>query len=168
MKKILLCIIGLFFTIMTLTACDSSSPGEVIQSSESVNNALSAIESSKPLELPSVSSTPEKTESTISSPESSESAFLSVDEAILIYNTWLDNHDEVSSYTLDKQYYQTFDILGEQYYCFNADDPIRYWYNILIHMQTGELLFMMKSDGEYPATSIEPLENWYSSTYAFG
>ena len=96
--------------------------------------------------------------------ESSKPASLSVDEAIAIYNTWLDNHEDISSHTLHKQYYQTFNWFGEQYYWFGADDASRYWYNILVHMETGELLFMMKSDGEYSATSIELLDDWYGNT----
>ena len=139
MKKVLLCVIGLSLAMTTLVSCGDSFPK---------------------------TATKVPYESVLLTPAPSEPASLSVDDAIAVYNTWLGNHDEVASYTLESQYYQTFDMFGEPYYWFSANDPIRYWYHILVHMETGELLFMMKSDGEHSGTSIEPLDDWYNSIFA--
>ena len=172
MKKILLHMLALSFTIITLASCGSSPQEEIHLSdavSEAVNNALSTSEASRPTEPATepVASTPATSAATLPTPEPEPSApdGLSVDEAISIYNTWLATHEEVASYTLNKQYYQTMDIFGEPYYWFSTDDPTKYWYHVLVPMETGELLFMMKSDGEYAGTVIEPLEDWYSGVF---
>ena len=155
MKKTLLYLICLLLAVLALGSCDIVLPEITNQVSESTNSA-----SPKPTN----SALPE-TESPKPSDTSPEPALLSVDEANEIYNAWLVEHDELSSFTLDTQSYQMFELLGEQYYRFNTTEAISYWYNILIHTKTGELLFMMNSDGENPTTSIEPLEDWYNSAY---
>ena len=95
------------------------------------------------------------------------SSVLTPDEAIAIYNTWLEEHldasDEPSEYVLDALSYEKYVIFGEEYYYFRAAEPYKYWYNILVHMETGDLLFMMISDGMYSLTSIEPLGDWWSA-----
>ena len=91
--------------------------------------------------------------------------FLTVDEAIAIYNTWLVSHSDFSSYTLDRQSYEQFELRGEPYYLLHAEEMSMYWYNILVHIETGELLFMMMEDGQFPVTSIALLDDWYDSIY---
>jgi hypothetical protein len=92
-------------------------------------------------------------------------ARLTADNAIVIYNMWIDdrfaNHAESLQYRLDGQLYEKYVIFGEPYYFFHANEDYMYWYNILVHMETGELLFMMTSDGMDPLTSIEPLDDWF-------
>ena len=88
-------------------------------------------------------------------------ARLTADEAIAIYEAWVDDRDEHSYYRLNRQSYDEYVIFGEQYYHFHAEDDDRYWYNILVHTETGELLYMLTSDGMFPETSIEPLDDWY-------
>ena len=168
MQRILLFIISLSIAAMTLVSCDYSSPKTTNQIPEVIINSSSAPEASKPTDVPSepAIAAPEPPEVTSQASAPVIQTSPSVDDSIAIYNAWLDNHDELSSYTLDNQFYQLFDIFGEQYYCFNSDDPSKYWYNILVHVETGELLFMMTSDGEYPATSIESLDDWFNSIYA--
>ena len=156
MKKILFCIIGLSLAMMPLVSCGDSSPKTSTQIPKAINNASSASESSESTNVPA--------ESALPTPASAESEGLSVNAALAVYSTWLNNCDDMSSFTLNKQYYQLFDIFGEQYYWFSANDPSKYWYHILVHMQTGELLFMMKSDGEHSATSIELLDDWYNES----
>ena len=91
---------------------------------------------------------------------------LTAEEAIGIYDAWRDEHSEISDYRLNTQSYDKYVMFGEQYYHFRAEEYYMYWYNILVHMETGELLFMMTSDGQYPLTSIEPLDDWYDGGYA--
>ena len=158
MKKIFLCLISLSLVVAVLVSCDSSSSSTSTQMLESTTNASSASEASKATDIPSESMPPASVPS--------EPELLSVDDAIAIYNTWLDNHDELSSYTLDAGSHQLFELLGEQYYLFSANADLLYWYNILVHTETGELLFMMTSDGEHPTTSVEPLDDWYDSNFA--
>ena len=92
-------------------------------------------------------------------------ARLTADEARALYYTWLETHAELSDYTLSDGT-ETYQWDGEEYYLFHAEEMSRYWYNILVHMETGELLFMMTPDGEDPITTVEPLQDWYNSTFA--
>ena len=177
MKKILLPMLALSFALMSLASCGSPSPQESNQLpnavSEALNNALSTTEASKPTEPASKPVLPSLTPSKPSlpalvptpTPAPSASADSAVDKAVSLYNAWLATHDELSSYTLNSQDYQTFDIFGEPYYWFGTEDPTKYWYHVLIPVETGELLFMMKSDGEYTSTTIEPLEDWYNNVF---
>jgi hypothetical protein len=87
---------------------------------------------------------------------------LSVSDAREIYNVWLNNHAEMSEYTISLDH----EIYGDgAYYWFQAENPEWYWYNILVDMETGELLFMMTPDGEDPAPDIEPLDDYYNRYY---
>lgn len=92
-------------------------------------------------------------------------ASLTADEAIAVYDAWLqehsDNPNDTAEYSLDKQSNSKFVLFGEQYYYFKAEDGWMYWYNILVHMETGELLFMMIEDGMFGGTTIMPLDDWY-------
>ena len=105
-------------------------------------------------------SAPETTE-----PGTSAPARLTADEARDIYNAWLGNRAELSDYTIGDAS-EAYEHDGEAYYLFRADEMSRYWYNILVHMETGALLFMMTPDGEDPETTIEPLDDWYDEHYA--
>ena len=168
MKKALLYLAGLSLAIMILGSCEYfSSIPTTVQTPETTNNASTntspTSELPKPTYIPSIP-TPSEPEPSV--PASSEPTRLSVDEAFAIYSSWLENHEELSSHTLDKESHELFELNGESYYLFHSDEMIRYWYNILVHMETGELLFMMTSDGEYPSTSVEPLEDWFNSFYA--
>jgi len=96
---------------------------------------------------------------------SARPARLSAAEARDIYNAWLVDHAELLDYTLSDAS-ETYKWDGEAYHLFRAEEMSRYWYNILVHMETGELLFMMTPDGEDPETTIEPLEDWYNEHYA--
>ena len=35
-----------------------------------------------------------------------------------------------------------------------------YWYNVLVHAITGELLYYLSSDGQHPVIVIGPLDEW--------
>ncbi|MDR2713062.1 MAG: hypothetical protein LBB91_08115 [Clostridiales bacterium] len=102
-------------------------------------------------------------------PEISTPAQLSADEARAIYNMWLDahfaDHEDISAYTLSKQSNEIYELGGEDHYLFHADEMSMYWYNILVHMKTGELLIMITPDGEDQAIDIEPLDDWYDRYY---
>jgi len=93
-------------------------------------------------------------------------ALLTADEAVARYNAWVDERSEdraiFSLHRLYEYFYGMYEIFGEQYYHFYAEDDLLYWYNVLIHVNTGEMLFMMTSDGMFPETMIETLEDWVS------
>ena len=84
---------------------------------------------------------------------------LSADDARAVYRTWLSRHGAMSAYTLGPHYDLYED--GGYYYWFQAENPEWYWFNILVHMDTGELLFMMTPDGEDPEPEIEPLDDYF-------
>ncbi len=102
-------------------------------------------------------------------PAISAPASLTSDEAISIYNAWLyehsDNQGYSGEYSIDAQANDTYVLFGEQYYRFHAKDDQKYWYNILVNMETGKLLFMMITDGMFSETSIELLDEWYNRTH---
>jgi hypothetical protein len=92
-------------------------------------------------------------------------ARLTADEAVAVYDAWLQEHpgnaEYSTDYSIDKQSNSTYVLFGEQYYYFHAKDGWMYWYNILVHMETGELLFIMIEDGMFGGTTIMPLDDWY-------
>jgi hypothetical protein len=51
-------------------------------------------------------------------------------------------------------------IFGEPYHYFHAEDPAFYWYNILVHWETGDMLFSMVHDGMYGGQDIMALDDW--------
>ena len=91
---------------------------------------------------------------------------LTAGEAKAAYDAWLDEHANLSSYTLSGQTAEVYEYYGEQYYLFHTEDTLTYWYNILVHPDTGELLIMVTSDGEESETEIEPLDNWYNRYFS--
>ena len=92
-------------------------------------------------------------------------ARLSAEEARALYTVWLETHPELAEYTLSAVD-DTYEWQGEQYHMFHTARPDWYWYNILVHTETGELLFLMTPDGEDPVTTVEPLEDWYAGAFA--
>ena len=87
---------------------------------------------------------------------------ISAYDAWVIYDVWLDRNWELNDYTIDLHSYEIYELDGEYYYWFRANNPEWYWYNILVNMYPGEILFMMISDGEYPVVEIEPLDDFYN------
>jgi len=98
-------------------------------------------------------------------PVASAPARFSPEEARALYYRWLETHTELSDYTLSDET-GAYKWKGEEYYLFHAAEISRYWYNILVHKETGAMLFMMTSDGEEPVTTVEPLDDWYKREYA--
>ena len=96
------------------------------------------------------------------SEHSADSEPISAYEAWVIYDLWLESHLEMSQFTIDLHSYDICEVDGEYYYWFQADNMEWYWYNILVNMQSGEMLFMMTPDGEEPMIEIELLEDYYS------
>jgi len=77
-----------------------------------------------------------------------------------ILQAWLDDHPFKPHAVLAPEHEEYSDSSGE-YYKFSLADNQRYWLNFLVHKKTGELLFMMISDGEETHIEIEPLDEWY-------
>ena len=94
---------------------------------------------------------------------------LTMEEAISIYDTWLENRfddsEDISYYRLNNQTKNKFEIFGEQYYYFYAEIDYYYWYSVLINMRTGELLIFMTGDGLLSETIIEPLDDWFNRAW---
>jgi len=83
---------------------------------------------------------------------------LTSDGAFMIYDTWLESHPDAP---LISRQSRLIEYLGEQYYGFPAKYTYMYYYNILVHMESGELLNMLIEDGMDGGTHIEPLDDWY-------
>ena len=91
-------------------------------------------------------------------------ALLTSDDAFIVYNTWLNDrlgiHADTTYFRINNQPFGTYVLFGEQYYFFESEDSSWYWYNILVHMETGELLIMIIYDGQFGGTDIELLDTW--------
>ena len=93
-----------------------------------------------------------------------DSAILTSDEARKILQTWLNSHPIDPRPVLANEY-KEYTYGDEAHYWFFLDDPQRYWLNFLLHKKTGELLYMMISDGEEATIEIEPLDAWYTKHF---
>ena len=90
------------------------------------------------------------------------SGLLTSEGAFAIYSSWQADHPEMSLISRQSRIYEYH---GEQYYHFPAKDTSMYFFNILVHTESGMLLNMMITDGMTPYTLIEPLDNWYRKNY---
>ena len=84
---------------------------------------------------------------------------LSIDEALGFHDSWINNRadGEYTLGSLKRSTNETYELFGERYYLFR-DEGYTYWNNILVHMETGELLIMLIEDGASPAISFKQLE----------
>jgi len=95
-------------------------------------------------------------------------ALLTADEALDIYyarvNDLPDDRLFFAETRMDEQPQGKIVLFGEQYYLFGAEENHMYWYNILVHMVTGDLLFMWIHDGMYGGFEIvlldDLIDNW--------
>jgi hypothetical protein len=79
----------------------------------------------------------------------------------------LDGHPIAPPDTLSPEYSER-DEGGEAYYVFSLDNMEMYWAYFLVHKETGDLMFMMISDGDEPDIHTEPLGDWYDEYYGSG
>ena len=89
---------------------------------------------------------------------------LSAGEARQTLQMWLNGHPFQPPAILargNKEYSHN----NSAYYLFSLADAQRYWLNFLVHKDTGNLFFMMISDGEETVIEIEPLNDWYNKHY---
>ena len=86
--------------------------------------------------------------------------FLDAGEAREIAQAWLDDHPIKEPNILESEY-DSLTVDGEEFYMFFPDSHEMYWFSILVHKETGELLSRTRSDGESPIEEIEPLDDWY-------
>jgi hypothetical protein len=94
-------------------------------------------------------------------------ARITAQEARAILQDWLDSHPIAPPDVLSPEYSER-DVDGEAYYLFSLDNMEMYWANLLVHKETGDLLFMMVSDGEEPDIYTMPLGDWYDMFYGAG
>lgn len=96
-------------------------------------------------------------------------AVLSADESIAIYDVWKNerygDNPDYSGLDLHRKSYGKYEIFGEQYYYFRAEDSTKYWYNILVHMGTGELLHVTIYDGMFGGEDVMLLDDWFDKVY---
>jgi len=90
-------------------------------------------------------------------------ALLSASEALRLYQTRMDDlpddHDYYFEIRMDRQPQGKVVLFGELYYLFEAEENHMYWYNVLVHMVTGDLLFMWIHDGMYGGFEIMHLDD---------
>jgi len=91
-------------------------------------------------------------------------ARLSGDQASAIAQGWLDEHPIEEHDVLERGYVME-QVSGQEYYRFFLDSPQMYWLSLLVHAQTGDMLYMIESDGEVSSKESGPLDAWYAQTY---
>lgn len=92
---------------------------------------------------------------------------LSLEEAIEKYEAWraIDEYD--CTYPLSHSTYGYYELFGELYYYLVPENETLYWYNILVHSETGEMLNLLQTDGMCPETIFTPIDEWYADTAAY-
>jgi len=108
---------------------------------------------------------------TANRPAINKTTRLSAQDAFDIYNAWLSEksalHPFIADYALHEQPRGTYEILGERYYYFRSEEAQRYYFNVLVHMDTGELLCVEIEDGMWGGEHVSFLDTWldYTSQY---
>ena len=128
MGKLLLFFISLILIVMLFASCNNLTDIITIQTP-----------TEQAIQEPTGQATKELYDKSDSQPDVSVTKCLTANEAKAIYNAWLDNHVEISSYILG-QSNEIYTLNGENYHLFHADEISKYWFNILVQMKTGELL----------------------------
>jgi len=91
---------------------------------------------------------------------------LTVNEARDIAQRWLNDNSTRESYTLDRNYHDEYTHRGENYYLFIDVEIQKYWFNVLVHMETGALFVMILDDGmDASPPQIEPIAEWFDRVY---
>ena len=90
------------------------------------------------------------------------SGLISAGQARTLLQKWLNGHPLPPRPAILARKHEEYTHGGEAYYLFSLDDRERYWLNFLVHKKTGQLLYMMISDGEHASVEIEPLDAWYA------
>ena len=86
-------------------------------------------------------------------------------EARRLLQMWLDDHPFDPPAVLALKHEEYTNDNGDAFYLFSLDDVQRYWLNFLVNKDTGDLFFMMISDGEETTIEIEPLDDWYKKNF---
>ena len=89
---------------------------------------------------------------------------ITVSDAQMTIQTWL-VHYPIRGITI-LEYRDDIIIDDEEYYAFYTDSNDMYWFSVLVHKTTGELLQRTVSDGQFPTEYIEPLDDWYNRGYS--
>ena len=164
MKKVL-CLL-LVITLAMSTACFAPSLREIEQDIEDIGTRLA--------DLGKNDDTPAKEEKPTPSPKppdksndtkSVEKSVLSVNKARALAQAWLDKHPvEDGPNKLDDMFFE-YTHNGEVYYQFFLTTMQMYWFNILVHMETGDMLLLLIEDGMDGGDYIEPLDEWYNNAF---
>ena len=86
---------------------------------------------------------------------------ISAEKARTMYETWIETRPSMSHFVLSPLPNKIYEIDGNYYYWFWADYYEWYWYNVLIDINSGNMLYMMISDGEETYIEIEPLDDFF-------
>ena len=90
------------------------------------------------------------------------SGLLTSDGAYAIYDFWRDKHPYAPIISRQSV---IIEHEGEKYYYFPAKYTYMYYYNVLVHMESGKMLGMQIEDGMDPVTTVGPIDDWYNSLY---
>jgi hypothetical protein len=96
-------------------------------------------------------------------------AKITAEDAIEIYNAYIksrfDSPDDIAGHQLNKQSYEKYVLFGKQYYLFHAEDEYKYYYNVLVNMETGELSYLEIDDGMFGGEHIMLLDDMFERYY---
>ena len=130
------------------------------------DNAPDSDNTSGNVDRPEPPPTPDKDKDKSNDNTSGESRELSVSKARALAQTWLDKHPvEESPNTLDDMFFE-YTHNNEVYYQFFLTTMQMYWFNILVHKDTGDMLLLLIEDGMDGGEYVEPLDEWYNNVFS--
>ena len=78
--------------------------------------------------------------------------------ALVLAQTWLEDHDVYLDYA--DSFKRTLTWRGEEYYLIGSSNISNYWFGILVHTRTDEMLFRFSPDGPIGYVLIRPLYDY--------
>ncbi|MCL2046882.1 MAG: hypothetical protein FWG88_10925 [Oscillospiraceae bacterium] len=88
---------------------------------------------------------------------------LTVDEARVLFNSWLYVHPNVPTMTI-KLSESSYSLNGESYYLFSVDEM--YYLDVMVHDTTGEIRIKYMHQGPDPAPPYTvQIDDWYDTNY---
>ena len=78
--------------------------------------------------------------------------------ALALVQTWLEEHEVYVG--MADIFKQTLKWRGEEYYLIGSSNTSSYWFGILVHTKTDEMLFRAVYDGQYGGVMIQPLYDY--------
>jgi hypothetical protein len=96
-------------------------------------------------------------------------ASITAEDAIELYNAYIsgrvDNYGGIAEFRLNKQSYEKYVIFNKQFYLFRSEEEYKYYYNVLVNMETGDMSYLQIDDGMFGGEHIMLLDDMLKMYY---